>query len=72
MTRVLRVKDLEVCFATTEGTVQVLDGVSFDIRKGEVLGVVGESGCGKSVTALSTLGLLGSKGKITNGEITLW
>lgn len=40
MTRVLRVKDLEVCFATTEGTVQVLDGVSFDIRKGEVLGVV--------------------------------
>lgn len=72
MTRVLRVKDLEVCFATTEGTVQVLDGVSFDIRKGEVLGVVGESGCGKSVTALSILGLLGSKGKITNGEITLY
>ena len=50
-------RDLEVSFATDEGVVQAVDGVSFDLRAGEILAVVGESGCGKSVTAMTLLGL---------------
>jgi peptide/nickel transport system ATP-binding protein len=59
MTRapILEVRDLAVSFATDEGTVQAVDGVSFDLHAGEVLAVVGESGCGKSVTAMTLLGL---------------
>ncbi len=55
---VLKVEDLRAGFATTDGFVRAVDGVSFDIRRGEVLGLVGESGCGKTVTALSLLRLL--------------
>jgi peptide/nickel transport system ATP-binding protein len=55
--RLLEVRDLEVSFATEEGLVQAVDGVSFDLDAGEVLAVVGESGCGKSVTALTLMGL---------------
>jgi peptide/nickel transport system ATP-binding protein/oligopeptide transport system ATP-binding protein len=54
---ILEVRDLAVSFATDEGVVQAVDGVSFDLRAGEVLAVVGESGCGKSVTAMTLLGL---------------
>ena len=54
---ILDVRELEVAFATDEGVVQAVDGVSFDLRAGEILAVVGESGCGKSVTAMSLLGL---------------
>jgi peptide/nickel transport system ATP-binding protein/oligopeptide transport system ATP-binding protein len=54
---ILEVRDLAVSFATDEGVVQAVDGVSFDVRAGEVLAVVGESGCGKSVTAMTLLGL---------------
>jgi peptide/nickel transport system ATP-binding protein/oligopeptide transport system ATP-binding protein len=54
---ILEVRDLAVSFATDDGTVQAVDGVSFDLRAGEVLAVVGESGCGKSVTAMTLLGL---------------
>jgi peptide/nickel transport system ATP-binding protein len=53
----LRVEDLEVAFATEEGVVQAVDGVSFELAAGEVLAVVGESGCGKSVTAMTLMGL---------------
>jgi peptide/nickel transport system ATP-binding protein len=55
--RLLEVRDLAVSFATEEGVVQAVDGVSFDVAAGEVLAVVGESGCGKSVTAMTLMGL---------------
>jgi len=53
----LRIRDLSVIFTTRERTVRAVDSVSFDVRPGEVVGLVGESGCGKSVTSLSILGL---------------
>jgi oligopeptide/dipeptide ABC transporter ATP-binding protein len=53
----LRVEDLRVQFSTDEGTVRAVDGSSFEVRKGEVLAIVGESGCGKSVTAMTLMGL---------------
>lgn len=65
----LEVKDLHTHFHTDQGVVPALNGVSFSIKKGEVLGIVGESGCGKSVTSLSILQLLGNKGKIERGSI---
>ena len=54
----LEVKDLRSYFHTREGVVQAVDGVSFEVDTGRTLGIVGESGCGKSVTALSIMGLL--------------
>jgi oligopeptide/dipeptide ABC transporter ATP-binding protein len=66
----LRVKELCTRFYTFEGTVQALDGVSFDLKRAETLGLVGETGCGKSVTALSILGLVPSPpGKVEAAEI---
>ncbi len=66
----LQVKDLKTYFYTDVGVVKAVDGVDFSIKKGETLGVVGESGCGKSVTALSVLRLVQEPpGKIVNGEI---
>ena len=66
----LRVKGLKTHFFTDEGTVPAVDGVSFEIRKGETLGVVGESGCGKSVTALSIMNLIPRPpGDIVDGVI---
>ncbi len=70
MKELLRVKDLKTYFFTHEGIVRAVDGVSFEINKGETLGLVGESGCGKSVTALSIMRLIPDPpGKIINGEI---
>jgi len=67
---ILSVKDLRVRFFTRRGTVRAVDGVSFDLLKGECLCLVGESGCGKTVTALSILGLIDSPpGRIVGGEI---
>ncbi len=67
----LSVRDLVVAFGEGDHATTVVDGVSFDIQRGEVVGLVGESGCGKSVTALSLLGLLPRGGHVTAGEIRL-
>jgi peptide/nickel transport system ATP-binding protein len=64
----LSVRDLRVEFATRKGPLVALDGVSFAIAPGEVLGVVGESGAGKSLTGLAIIGLLDSPGRIAGGE----
>jgi oligopeptide/dipeptide ABC transporter ATP-binding protein len=70
MSKLLEVKDLRVSFFTDEGEVRAVDGVSFAIEEGKTLGLVGESGCGKSVTALSLMRLVPSPpGKIVGGEI---
>lgn len=68
---VLSVRDLSVAFFTRRGVLKALDRVSFDIAPGEVLGVVGESGAGKSLTGQSVIGLLEPPGRITGGEILL-
>jgi peptide/nickel transport system ATP-binding protein/oligopeptide transport system ATP-binding protein len=68
--KLIDVNDLQTYFHTEEGTVKAVDGVSFEIYPGETLGVVGESGCGKSVTSLSIMRLIESPpGQIENGEI---
>ncbi|UCZ53110.1 ABC transporter ATP-binding protein [Bacillus shivajii] len=67
---VLEVRNLETHFFTDRGEVPAVDNISFEIHDGEVLGIVGESGCGKSVTSLSVMGLVPSPpGKIVGGEI---
>ena len=68
---VLSVRNLEVEFLTRRSTLRAINGVSFDIAKGEVLGVVGESGAGKSVTGLAVIGLIDPPGRIAGGEIYL-
>jgi peptide/nickel transport system ATP-binding protein len=68
---VLSVRDLRVEFVTRRGILKAIDGVSFDIGKGEVLGVVGESGAGKSVTGSAVIGLIDPPGRIAGGEIWL-
>jgi peptide/nickel transport system ATP-binding protein len=65
----LEVKDLKTYFFLDEGTVRAVDGVSFTIERGKTLGVVGESGCGKSITARSILRMVRPPGRITSGEI---
>ena len=67
--QVLRIDDLRTHFFTRDGVVRAVDGVSYAIAKGETLAVVGESGCGKSITALSILRLIPSPGRIVGGEI---
>ena len=68
---VLSVRDLRVEFVTRRGILKAIDGISFDIGKGEVLGVVGESGAGKSVTGAAVIGLIDPPGRIAAGEIRL-
>jgi oligopeptide/dipeptide ABC transporter ATP-binding protein len=63
----LDVQDLKVQFWTARGTIYAVNGISFDIAPGETLGIVGESGCGKSVTSLALLGILPRAGRVTSG-----
>lgn len=68
--KLIELKDLQTYFFTSEGTARAVDGVDFEIYSGETLGIVGESGCGKSVTSLSIMGLIPDPpGKIVGGEI---
>ena len=67
----LSVRDLRTSFFQDEGTTKAVDGASFDVKPGRTLGIVGESGCGKSVTAQSILRLVTPPGKIVGGEILL-
>jgi len=69
--RVLSVRDLFVDFVQDTGTIRALDGVSLDLHAGRVLGVVGESGCGKSLTARAILRLIDRPGRIVSGEVQL-
>jgi len=70
MSALLQIKDLQVQFQTIEGTVHAVNGISYDLDKGQTLGIVGESGCGKSVSVLSVMGLIPEPpGEITKGEV---
>ena len=67
----LNIKNLKTCFFTERGVIPAVDGVDIEVKRGKVIGLVGESGCGKSVTALSILRLIASPpGKIVEGKIT--
>lgn len=68
--KLLEVKNLKTYFYTDDGVVKSVDGVSFSVEKGKTLGIVGESGCGKSITSLSIMQLVETPpGKIVDGEI---
>ena len=69
MTGLLEVRDLTIHFDTEDGLVEAVDGVTFNVRSGEILGVVGESGSGKSVTALALLRLIRPPGRIVSGAV---
>lgn len=67
----LKVKNLKTRFHSHNGFENVVNGVSFDVKAGKILGIVGESGCGKSVTSLSIIGLIDYPGEIVSGEVLL-
>ena len=67
----LSVRDLKVYFNMDEGVVKAVDGVTFDVNPGQIFGIVGESGCGKSVTMKAVLRIVEPPGKIVHGEVLL-
>ncbi len=67
--KILEVQNLKTYFYTEDGVVKAVDGVDFDVNRGEIVAVVGESGCGKSVTSFSIMQLVGIPGKIVDGEV---
>src|SRR4026207_1530622 len=69
MAHLLEVRNLQTQFPTRSGLVRAVDGVSFYLDRGELLGLVGESGCGKSMTALSIMRLIAPPGKVVGGEV---
>ena len=68
---VLDIRDLKSHFFTAKGEISAVDGVSIEVPAGKIIGIVGESGCGKSMTAMSVMGLLRHPGRIVGGSITL-
>src|SRR5688572_13613498 len=68
---VLKVRDLRVYYETPKGDVLAVDGIDFNLYKGETLGLVGESGCGKSTAAMGILQLVNPPGRIVDGEVML-
>src|SRR6478672_11236336 len=71
MTDVLEVRNLKTYFFTEQGVVKAVDDVSFSVPKGKTLGLVGESGCGKSVTAMSITRLVSPPGRVVGGQVLL-
>lgn len=71
MEKILSVKDASLHYFTSKGAVRALDGVSFDLDKGETLGLVGESGCGKTTTGAALLNMPSPPGRMVGGEITI-
>jgi peptide/nickel transport system ATP-binding protein len=69
MPRLLEIKDLRTVFDTAKGRISAVDGVTLSLNSGDTLGIVGESGCGKTVLALSIMNLIPANGKIVSGEI---
>ena len=69
MTRLLEIKDLRTVFDTAKGRISAVDRVSLGLNAGDTLGIVGESGCGKTMLALTIMNLIPANGKIVNGEI---
>ncbi len=69
MSAILEVKNLRTHFFTEKGVVKAVDGISFEVKESKTLGIVGESGCGKSITAMSLMRLLSRPGKIVEGEV---
>src|SRR6185503_9431410 len=67
--RLLDVRGLRTSFKTSDGVVRAVDGVDFHVDRGEILGLVGESGCGKSVTSLSLMGLVAKPGTVDEGQV---
>jgi len=68
-TPLLEVRGLQTAFYTRDGAVRAVDGIDFSVDRGEIMGLVGESGCGKSVTSLSIMGLVAKPGRVDGGEI---
>jgi len=68
---VLRIEDLFIEFEMKSGSLQAINGISLDVHRGEIFGIVGETGCGKSITGLSVLQLLPKTARVTNGKIEL-
>jgi len=67
--KILEVHNLKTYFYTEDGVVKAVDGVDFDVRRGEIVALVGESGCGKSVTSFSIMQLVGTPGRVVDGEV---
>ncbi|HAA86546.1 MAG TPA: peptide ABC transporter ATP-binding protein [Kosmotogaceae bacterium] len=69
MAKILEIRDLKLSFETEEGTVEALDGVYLDVEEGHFHGLIGETGCGKSITGLTVIGLLDNNARIERGEV---